>query len=107
MFFVVMGWVLFRSDTMGTAIAYMKTMFFGGAAGLMDNTAYYYLCEYAITFILCIAACLPVRKLVERFSGKMALWTERLLVLWYLALFVLSLSYIAKSSYNPFIYFNF
>lgn len=107
MFFVVMGWVLFRAENMGWAIAYMKTMFLGGAAGLMDNTAYYYLCEYAITFILCIIACFPVKKLVERLSGKMALWTERLSVFWYVALFVLSLSYIAKSSYNPFIYFNF
>ncbi len=107
MFFVVMGWVLFRAETMGAAIAYMKTMFFGGAAGGMDNTAYYYLCEYAVTFILCIIACFPVKKLLERLSGKMALWTERFSVLWYVALFVLSLSYIAKSSYNPFIYFNF
>lgn len=73
----------------------------------MDNTAYYYLCEYAVTFILCIIACFPVKKLLERLSGKMALWTERFSVLWYVALFVLSLSYIAKSSYNPFIYFNF
>lgn len=107
MFFVVMGWVLFRSDTIGGALSYMKTMFFGGTAGVMDGDAYYYICEYAVTFVLCIIASLPVKTLVDRLAGKTAVWVERLSAVWYVALFVVSLSYIAKSSYNPFIYFNF
>lgn len=107
MFFVVMGWVLFRSDTIGGALSYAKTMFFRGAAGVADGNAYYYFCEYALTFLLCMIAALPVKKLVGKLSGKTAVWAERFSVVWYIALFVLSLSYMAKSSYNPFIYFNF
>lgn len=107
MFFVVMGWVLFRSDTISGAVSYGKTMFFGGAAGIADNNAYYYFCEYAVTFALCILAALPVKKLFGKLPEKTLVWVERFSAVWYIALFVLSLSYMAKSSYNPFIYFNF
>lgn len=111
MFFVVMGWVLFRSDSLGAAFSYVKTMFFAGGAGVMDNNAYYYFCEYATTFLLCIIASLPVKNLLAglfaKCPAKTVVWMERFCAVWYIALFVISLSYMAKSSYNPFIYFNF
>lgn len=111
MFFVVMGWVLFRSASLGAAFSYIKTMFFAGSAGIVDGDARYYFCEYAVTLLLCFAASFPVRKLLDRlfarWSARALVWEERCSAVWYIALFVVSLSYMAKSSYNPFIYFNF
>lgn len=107
LFFVLIGWVLFRAESFGAARAYLKTMFGFGSFGMWDQQAYFNLCEYATTFLLCIVASLPIKQICTRFSEKITVWAERLAPIWYVLLLVVSLAYIAKSSYNPFIYFNF
>ena len=105
LFFVVMGWVLFRADSIGDAGAYFATMFGGG--NLIDDTTVYYALNYIVYFIIAILVSTPIFKNISaKVKGDnpvvVAVSTVGLFVL-----LVVSVSYIVKGAYNPFIYFNF
>lgn len=105
LFFVVMGWVLFRADSIGDAGAYFATMFGGG--NLIDDATIYYALNYIVYFVIAILVSTPIFKNISaKINGNnpvvVAVSTVGLFVL-----LVVSVSYIVKGAYNPFIYFNF
>ena len=105
LFFVVMGWVLFRADSIGDAGAYFATMFGGG--NLLDDATIYYALNYIVYFVIAILVSTPIFKNISaKINGNnpvvVAVSTVGLFVL-----LVVSVSYIVKGAYNPFIYFNF
>ncbi len=104
--FVVLGWVLFRADSISHAAGYMAGMF--GLAGnrFFDATAGFYLNENAFYLIAAVLFSIPTARFVREKFGN----TKAAAVLYPIALtllFILSVSFIIKGSYNPFIYFNF
>lgn len=105
LFFVIMGWVLFRADSLTDAANYIATMF--GNGQLVDNTTVYYAINYVVYFIIAILVSTPIFKIIsKKVNGK----NPAIMVLSTLGLFalmVVSVSYIVKGAYNPFIYFNF
>ena len=104
MLFVVLGWVLFRSESIGNALSYMASMF-GIGAKLYDGYMITYLSSYKVYIIAGILACFPIQKLFkDKINSKVynCVSTAAIFVL-----FVLSLSFMVKGAYNPFIYFNF
>ena len=104
MFFVVCGWVLFRAETMSQAIDYFQNMF--GAMPLADDGFIEYFRQYAVYFLIAMVGSTPyAKKLVERFNGNRIL--NILGMIYLLVLFIVSVSFIVKNTYNPFIYFNF
>lgn len=105
LFFVVMGWVLFRAESIGDAGAYFATMF--GRGNLIDDTTIYYALNYIVYFVIAILVSTPIFKNISaKVNGNnpaiVAFSTVGLFVL-----LVVSVSYIVKGAYNPFIYFNF
>ena len=104
LFFVMMGWVLFRADDIGSALTYYNGLFFGEV--LYDQTTLVLLQENAVFIFAAILLSTPVlQKIVARFPYKQAVsWIETAGLA---ILFVVSVSYIVKGFYNPFIYFNF
>lgn len=105
LFFVVMGWVLFRAESIGDAGAYFATMFGGG--NLIDDSTIYYALNYLVYFVIAILVSTPIFKNISaKVNGNnpaiVAFSTVGLFVL-----LVVSVSYIVKGAYNPFIYFNF
>lgn len=103
----VVGWVMFRAETMSYALQYIKNMF-----GLLTEHKIAYEMPYyidnievaaLITGILCSA---PVfGKMLEiDCTHKIS---RSLINVWLIVLFVLSSACIAASTYNPFIYFRF
>lgn len=115
MLLVVFGWVLFRSTTIGSAAAYLKTMLFLNGAQLLDGNTLVYLAENKLFLILGLLFSMPVSKAFskwyeeKRSNGNPAL-TGMMLVVYpstLLIIFFVALSYLVKGSYNPFIYFNF
>ncbi len=106
LFFVVMGWVLFRAESLSSAIAYMKDMFGFGSMGLMCDKVIFYLSENKFEFIFAILFCVPVVKYIpEKIKNSKTANIVYPVVL--MSLFVFAISCIVKGSYNPFIYFNF
>ncbi|MBQ7522098.1 MAG: MBOAT family protein [Clostridia bacterium] len=104
-FFVIMGWVLFRSDTVTQAYEYITAMF-GGSGVLIDNHALFFLKENWIFFLSAVLCSTPlIRKILTKAENKGI--TSFFVMLFFLAILWCSVSYIVKGTYNPFIYFNF
>ena len=104
---VICGWVLFRSDSIKDAAAYIKTMF--DPAGGIFPTDLFQLSQHALILIIGIILAAPVipyirDKLIER-KRRELYEVMRLPAL--LVIAAVSVIFIIASTYNPFIYFNF
>ena len=110
MFMVILGWVLFRSESVKDAAAYIRTMF-GRGVPLTDGAYVFYSREYIFYLVLGI---IGSTQLLKRCREKLFLYSDRLgsaadcvSDLSQLGLFVCSLSFLVMNAHNPFIYFNF
>lgn len=99
---VLLLWVVFRADSLGHAGRYFAAMFTGGR-GNFDDFLYYFgnLKAYLGIAVVC---CLPLDGVWERIPERPRKW---LACGGQIALLLLVLTYVASSTYNPFIYFNF
>ena len=120
MVFVIIGWVLFRSDSIINAFAFIKKMFSFNElsnVSLFDN---YYIKNGGIILLLGIVFVFPIishlKKLNHFVSSKLSgsslakpysIIIDVLFSLTILAAFTASILICIKSTYNPFIYFNF
>lgn len=108
---VVVGWVIFRADTLGNAVNYIAAMFGLRGGAFFDAAAAFYLKEYGFTLAAALACSTPVFKyLAERVSAKGARAAVAVTVSEYVVLglfFIVCVSFLVIGAYNPFIYFNF
>lgn len=110
--YVIANWILFRSEGIGQAIQYFKSIFGMNGNHLVDSLTFLYIRENALFLVFAIVLAIPVfpwlkRKMVSIRPGVgqsiiMSIGHVGLLVL-----FFICLTYLVKGSYNPFIYFNF
>ncbi|HQD49637.1 MAG TPA: MBOAT family protein [Defluviitaleaceae bacterium] len=107
MLFVLLGWVLFRADSIGQAIDYMKAMFGLKGSPAFDDTTLLYFQEYKYFLLLCVLSSVPLSNWLSAKINKESKLYSIGYICSYLLIFVLSISYIIKGTYNPFIYFNF
>lgn len=109
--FIVLGWVLFRSESLTYAAGFFSAMF-GGGSGLTDARTIYTLLQYRYDLILAVLASLPWKVWLETRLRRNEGALSRILLCWgpkllALGLFALSFLRLVSSSYNPFIYFRF
>ncbi|MBE6008996.1 MAG: MBOAT family protein, partial [Lachnospiraceae bacterium] len=105
LFFVIIGWVLFRAENMHHALLYLKCMFSFGTVEY-DGMFNGYFLQNAVMLSFGVICCLPLfKKLSIRFSENKLYGAIRLIGL--CTLFVICLANLVSNSYNPFIYFNF
>lgn len=102
---VVLGWVLFRSDNLGSAWIMVKAMF-GGAlnnnVGFIDATVWAYSPFYIVALVLCF----PWQNLFsEKFRHGPAVVIARYIGC--VCLFAVGIVFVVAGTYNAFIYFNF
>ena len=115
MFLVIIGWVMFRADNMTQAVQYICSMFNGYGVGFIDDVALFYLHDYKWFFLLGIVCALPVKQWAGSLLAKKRpealanphIAVQIVSVVCLLVLLVVSTAFLAKGSYNPFIYFNF
>lgn len=105
----MLGWVLFRSDSIAEAGAYLLRMLGIGGCGALDATARLYLHD---NLLLIVVACLGSTPLVKRISDRLyaklpGALTELLRCCFVLLLLALCTLFLVNSTYNPFIYFRF
>ncbi|MBQ9922435.1 MAG: MBOAT family protein [Clostridia bacterium] len=108
LFLVLIGWVVFRVESLGAFGEYLKAMFAGSS--LTDDMFFGYFRDKAVIFIFALIFSMPLAKKVNELCRKnTALATVQSVVYPFVifALFLASSAYIVKGSYNPFIYFNF
>ena len=99
---VLLLWVLFRADSLSQAGAYFAAMFTGGRGNAGDFL--YYFGNMKVYFGAALLFCLPLEGLWQRIPERPRAWLESA---GQAALFLLVLTYVVSSTYNPFIYFNF
>ena len=106
-FVFVIGWVMFRSETMNYAWQYLKNMF--GILPLNSDKFLYHISYYVdeigiITFVAALLCSVPIFNKMLDVKNRFG----RLMInIWLLFLFFLSTITIAAETYNPFIYFRF
>ncbi|MBR5273288.1 MAG: MBOAT family protein [Clostridia bacterium] len=105
--FVVIGWVIFRSESLSYAIEYIKSMF-GIVGNAFSEAAFQlHLSENIVFLIAAVVFSIPVTKAIsKKLSSKPVLY-ETVRAVSLIIILILSLSYVTKNAYNPFIYFNF
>lgn len=110
MLVVLLGWVLFRADSLHYGLQYIGRMF--GLVGVeqVNYTLFWFLTPKVAT-VLCIAflACLPWKEILTKPYTWLMETNGGLLVrnLWTVAILVISIVLVMTSTYNPFIYFRF
>ncbi len=103
----VIGWVMFRADNMGHAWAYLQNMF-----GLVQTSPSVqplsqYIATYDIAmFAIAVACAVPLFSRILQITPR-SRYTYSLINIWLMVLLLVSASFIAASTYNPFIYFRF
>lgn len=105
----MLGWVLFRSDSIAEAGAYLLRMLGIGGNGALDATARLYLHD---NLLLIVVACLGSTPIVKRTTDRLCAklpgaLTELLRCCVVLLLLALCTLFLVNSTYNPFIYFRF
>ena len=101
---VLIGWVLFRSDSISYAFTYLKSMLLASEDGW--STTLIYLKENWAVLLVGVLACLPLDiwlgKLIKNDNVKLTVRSFFIILV-----FIVSVTYVVKGTYNPFIYFNF
>lgn len=105
MFFVIMGWILFRAEEIADALCYYKAIF-GIGVPLLDSMAITYLKQNLTYFVIAALFSVPVMKKLDDKLREKTVWNICYAV-FMIAVFMLSLTYIFNNSYSPFLYFNF
>lgn len=105
MIIVCIGNVLFRADTVQQAFRYYSVLLGNGAADSLPY-AQFYMWNYRYLFLLGVVGSYPIVGAVKksRLNQNAAAVMETILLIGILAV---SVSYLVRGSYNPFVYFNF
>lgn len=104
--FVMLGWILFRSDDLSSALQYFGTMVGIGSKGLCDASTLEYIQRYLIYFIAGIICCFPIIHNLNIKLRKNMIYSV-LYIVAMSAILIVSIMFIFSNAYNPFIYFNF
>ena len=102
----MLGWVLFRANSISDAIVYLKSMFGLNGNVFSDGMFTGWFTQNLILLVIGIVLCTPIFKVLsEKTKNSNVVGFVKTGAL--IGLFVLSVASLVSSSYNPFIYFNF
>ena len=114
---VMIGWVFFRSDSLGHATQYLANMFgFSHADGIKYYAIYYCDPRTILTLVLGVILSTPIAswagtQLKIRISNSSLLPLQSVVYLGHyfllVSLFIMSAANLAAGTYNPFIYYRF
>ena len=101
---VIIGWVVFRSDNLPYAWDYLRNMAHCLESTPTRTVGWYFGGLQLTVMVIGIAASTGIFQRICTAKGR---FVRPVLDLWLLAMFVLSLAFMAGDTYNPFIYFRF
>ena len=108
MFFVIIGWILFRCDNFTQVGIYFAAMFRLSGSSFTDGVFTHYFNSCKLVLIAGILFAFPVipflKKKLQNFNAKLYDIASSSILF---VLFVISIAVCIRSTYNPFIYFNF
>ena len=111
---VILAWVIFRSDSLADAMAYIRGMFpvasiiSGISTVSAHGAALAYLRQNLVYYIAAVVLCFPVREKLKSRAESLGVSIYHIFYGLIMAGgLILALSYIYNNAYSPFIYFNF
>lgn len=107
LFFVLMGWVVFRAESLSAAISYIGTMFGVGAESLCDPVFLQSLKQLSVWLVFGVLLSTPIVPFIKKKLPQNNVVLNVLYCVMMVLLFIVATSSIVSNSYNPFIYFNF
>ena len=99
MIVVTVGWVIFRAPTLTDAYRFIRRMIGLNVSGLWDAHTTHYILNNVLLLVISIIFATPVMKKFDKCK-----WLTDLILS---ILFLISIVYMVKSGYSPFIYFSF
>ena len=105
-FFVMTGWVVFRSDSIKDAYEFLRKMFGLNGNPVFDGLFSGWFSQNVILISIGFFLCTPLLETIQN-KVKENLFFEWIKTGAVTGLFVLSIASLVSSSYNPFIYFHF
>lgn len=107
LFFVLMGWVVFRAESLSAAISYIGTMFGVGAESFCDPVFLQSLKQLSVWLVFGVLLSTPIVPFIKKKLPQNNVVLNVLYCVMMVLLFIVATSSIVSNSYNPFIYFNF
>lgn len=110
LFVVWIGWTLFAFDDLSAGISYLKAMFGMNGMGVLNREGMYLLLNYAVLLVILMIACTNLPKKIATYITEKT--SESIVIpclrnVFIIGVFLISLSYLVASTYNPFLYFRF
>jgi len=104
---IYFGWLIFRVTGISTLAGYLSDMF--GFSGNHTSDAYTLsmIVQYMPVVCLGIILSTPILRVIYSKLNSERIWVRFSSDILFLTLFIVSVSFVVSSSYNPFIYFNF
>ena len=108
MLLVMIGWVLFGSVDLTSALEYLKVMFGLSGNALVDNSAIYYLYTNIKLLIILALCSTPIiliifRQIIKKGKTVGILFAVSINII----IILISIAYLVNETYNPFLYFRF
>ncbi len=107
LFFVIMGWVVFRAESITDAVNYIQMMFGINAISFVDPLFLQCLQQLSVWLVIGILLSTPIVPYLKKKLPQNNIVLDILYCIFMVSIFVIATSSIVSSSYNPFIYFNF
>lgn len=109
---ILVGWIIFRSDNLTICFNIIKNLFNFNITTLGLENARIYLETYYVYLILAIIFSIPIypyiiNKINNTKNKKLKIILELMHYGFLITIFIISIMFLAKSNYNPFIYFRF
>lgn len=105
-FFVIIGWVLFRSESISNAVDYYQLLFGLKGNQLIDDLFLQWFSQTILFIIIGTICATPIiQTICKKTKNSIAMSILKSLAL--VGLFILCIANLVSSTNNPFIYFNF
>lgn len=108
MLLVMIGWVIFFSPDIASALSYLGRMFGVAAAGFIDRQALYFIKS---NWMLILAAVIGSTPIMHRIAGLLLYDEEQprpgVCAVLYGGMFFICVAFLVAEAYNPFLYFRF
>ncbi|MGG7058031.1 MBOAT family O-acyltransferase [Clostridium tertium] len=107
MLIVILGWVLFRADSLEQAVGYIRTMFGMTNVGTLTFEYPYFINKkFVFWMIISALGSTPfISNKLKKYSGNKTF--ELLSTIFISLLFIVAIIFVVNSTYSPFIYFQF
>lgn len=107
LFFVVIGWVIFRIEDFSQMGVVLQKMFVWTKSEILDNIILNYDIFASLPYIIIgIIGSIPISAKIKA-KIKNGVTYSTLSTIWCLVIFIISVCFLLTATYNPFIYFRF